>query len=171
MAEYSGFSEHDGPERRDIDAEFDTFLLEHDVTIAVEEVFHLNPHPEEDHDIRQHNHVVLRSPRSQTALSLCMTSFNWDDFRVLPPHVLFSLAGDASLLEQAEGNYVLWADSQQWSPDSRGAERKFRQTVEMVAALRRLLGERGYAELIALYEEAGPDIEDPDLLADDDDHF
>jgi len=162
------FNEPDGSDRRDIDAEFDTFLLEHDVTITVEEVFHLNPHPEEDHDIRQHNHVVLRSPRSETPITLCMTSFNWDNFAVLPPHVLFSLAGDASLLEQAEGNYVLWADSQQWSPDSRGAERKFRQTVEMVAALRRLLGERGYADLLELYEEAGPDLEDPELFDDDD---
>lgn len=165
------FPESEGPERRDIDAEFDTFLLEHDVAIVVEEVFHLNPHPEEDHDIRQHNHVVIRSPRSTRALSLCMTSFNWDDFAVQPPHVLFSLAGDAALLEQAEGNYVLWADSQGWSPDSRGAERRFRQTVEMVAALRELLGERGYAELIALYEEAGPDLEGSDPLADDDDDF
>lgn len=154
------FTDPDGSERRDIDADFDTFLLEHDVTITVEEVFHLNPHPEEDHDIRQHNHVVLRSPRSESAMSLCMTSFNWDGFAVLPPHVLFSLAGDAALLEEAEGNYVLWADSQQWSPDSRGAERKYRQTVAMVAALRQLLGERGYAELLALYEEAGPDIEE-----------
>ena len=162
------FNDPDGQDRRDIDAEFDTFLLEHDVTITVEEVFHLNPHPEEDHDIRQHNHVVLRSPRSPEALTLCMTSFNWDNFTVLPPHVLFSLAGDAALLEQAEGNYVLWADSQQWSPDSRGAERKFRQTVEMVAALRQLLGERGYADLLALYEEAGPDIEDPGFPGEDD---
>ena len=159
--------EDEEPDRRDIDAEFDTFLLEHDVTIAVEEVFHLNPHPEADHDIRQHNHVVLRSTRSDAALSLCMTSFNWDDFAVQPPHVLFSLAGDAALLERAEGNYVLWADSQRWSPDSRGAERKFRQTVSMVAALRELLGERGYTDLIALYDEAGPDLDDLDLLADD----
>lgn len=145
---------HDDDEPRDFDAEFETFMLEHELEIAVEEVYHLSPGGEATEDIRQHNHVVLRSTRRKGALTVCMTSANWDDFPVLPPHVLLSIAVDASMLEESERHFLPWATTLGFDADSRSAERRFRQTVQMADALRGLLGERSYRALLELADEA-----------------
>jgi hypothetical protein len=160
-------------EERDFDTEFETFMLQHDLEVAVQEVYHLNPGQEETGDVRQHNHVVLRSThrKNAPALSVCMTSRNWDAFPVLPPHVLLSLAVDASMLEECERVFLHWAEVLELDADSRSVERKFRQTVQMSDALREILGQRAYKTLLelgfdlkqswlAVEEESGDEDED-----------
>lgn len=144
--------EHD--EERDFDAEFEALLLAHDLDVTIEDVFHLNPQLEEAEDIRRHSHVVLRSRRSRRSLAVCLTSFNWDDAPVHSVLALATLAADANLFERSDGSFISWALAQDYDPDSRAAERKFRQTGEMVAALRAVIGERGFADLLALQADA-----------------
>ena len=150
-------------EERDFDAEFKRFALEHDVQITVEEVFHLNPFPEETAAIRQHNHAVIRSGRTKKTLTVCMTAWNWDDNPVLPTQILFPLGGEARLVEEVEGNFLAWAGTLELDPDSRSVERKFRQTLAMTASLKALLGAAAYGELLELQgaaAEAIAEIED-----------
>lgn len=141
-------------ETRDFVAEFTSFLREHQISISVEEVYHLNPMTENADEIRQHNCVTVRSPRSKRPLSLCYTSYNWEDLRVTPSDVIRTLASDASIFEMSEGSFVGWCASLEWSADSRGAERKFRQTFEAVGMLRELLGDAAYRELLEMRAEA-----------------
>lgn len=150
---------------RDFDTEFETFMLQHDLEVQVAEVYHLNPGPEETESLRQHNHVVLRSTRRKQvpALSVCMTSRNWDAFPVLPPHVLLSLAVDANVVEETERTFLRWAEALNLDPDSRSAERKFRQTMAMADALHALLGERSYHSLL----ELGHDVQQVWLAVDE----
>lgn len=157
-------AENDG---RDFDTEFETFMLQHDLEIAIAEVYHLNPGPEETDAVRQHNHVVLRSTRRKNtpALSVCMTTMNWDAFPVLPPHVLLSLAVDANVLEEAERMFLQWAEVMGLDGDSRSVERKFRQTMQMADALRGILGQHSYQTLL----ELGHDVQQSWLVIEDGD--
>ena len=148
----------DPDDDRDFDAEFKRFALEHDVHITVEEVYHLNPFPEDAAEIRQHNHVVIRSGRTQRTLTACMTAWNWDDNPVHPTQVLYPLADAARLVEEVEGHFLPWAGAQELDPDSRSVERRFRQAVEMVAALKALLGGAAYGELLELQAAAAEAI-------------
>src|SRR4051812_44371226 len=94
--------EHDD-EPRDFDAEFEAYLLAHDLEVSIEEVFHLNPQIEETEEIRRHSHAMLRSRRSRRSLAVCMTTWNWDDHPVRAVHLLATLAADANLHERAAG--------------------------------------------------------------------
>ena len=128
-----------------------TFLGDHDLDLTVEEVPHISLVPEDTEAVRQHNHVTLRA--GDRALTLAVTALNWDDATVEPPLVLHALATEAAVFESAGGSFLRWAVSLDWDPDSRAVERRFHQTAGLVRALRELLGERGYDELLALAEE------------------
>lgn len=153
------------PPPRDFVAEFASFLREHEINISVEELYHLNPLPEEESEIRQYNHAMLRSPRSRQTLVLCMTSYNWDAFPTDPVDVIRALGAEAYIVEVADGSFVNWAQSLDWNPDSRAAERKFRQTLEMVKMLRLLLSDAAYGGLLELYAESA--VEDEDMEDDE----
>ena len=136
---------------RDFPAEFAAFLRRHKLDIAIDEVLHLDTLPTTEEEIRQHNHVVVRAPRSRLQLSLCLTAQNWDNFPIRDVDVLMALAADAAILEGAHGDFLAWADSLEWNPDSRAAERKFRRTLHLVTTLRNILGDAAFDELMTLY--------------------
>ena len=127
------------------------FLRAHRVEIAIEDVLHVTPVPEETDAIRQHNHVTVRA--NGRALALCVTALNWDDAAPEPPLVLHTLATEAAVFESAEGNFLRWAVALDWDPDSRAVERRFHQTARLVQALREMLGDRGYVALLGLADE------------------
>ena len=124
------------------------FLAAHHLEIAIEEVLHVTPIPEESDAIRQHHHVTLRA--NGRAFVLCVTALNWDDATPDPTLVLHTLATEAAVFESAEGSFLRWAVALDWDPDSRAVERRFRQAAELVRALRALLGDTAYDELLAL---------------------
>ena len=107
--------------------------------------------------------------RDKHALVLCMTSLNWDELPVEGGHAIWSLAAEGSLLEQSSENLSVWCEIQGFDPDRRSVERKFRQTIAATNALRRLLGEAGYVELITLFDDLSPTDDDVDDDFDDDD--
>ena len=127
------------------------FLRARGVEIAVEEVLHVSPVPEESESLRQHNHVTLRAGGG--AITLCVTALNWDDFSLDPTLVLHTLATEAAVFERTEGSFLRWAVALDWDPDSRAVERRFRQAAELCRALRGLLGEDGYDEMLGLADE------------------
>lgn len=156
---------------RDIDVEVQSFIVRHSLDITIGEVFHLSPELEDDSNIRQHNHVAIRTARDKHPLVLCMTSLNWDELPVEGGHVIWALAAEGSLLEQSSENLSVWCEIQGFDPDRRSVERKFRQTIAATNALRRLLGEAAYVELLTLYGELAPtndDFDDDDDLDDED---
>lgn len=154
---------------RDIDVELQSFMVRHGVEISVAEVFHLSPQPEIDEQIRQHNHATIRTSRAKQALVVCVTAFNWDEFPVEPQQVLFTIAGEGALLEQCEEDYFAWCEAQEFDPDRRGVERKFRQTVDATNALRRMLGETAYEELITLYLDTVPRLDEDEVGGEEED--
>ena len=127
------------------------FLRARGVEIAVEEVLHVTPVPEESESLRQHNHVTLRA--GKRALALCVTALNWDDVSLEPTLVLHTLATEAAVFERTEGSFLRWAVALDWDPDSRAVERRFRQAAELCRALRALLGDDGYDALLGLADE------------------
>jgi len=145
---------NDYKQERDFDVECEIFLLEHQINISLEEVYHLAPIGQTTDEIRQHNHVIVRSGRTKRSLTLCATTMNWEDSPIPPSLVLANLAGEARLYMECEGNFKSWASTFDLDPDSRGAERRFRQTAVVAEALRSLLGEGPYDQLIKLSDEA-----------------
>lgn len=139
---------------RDFDVEFEIFLLEHQLNISLEEVYHLAPLGQTTEEIRQHNHVVVRSSRTKRSLTLCATTMNWEDNPIPPSLVLANLAGEARLFMECEGDFQSWAATFELDADSRGAERRFKQTAVIAEALRSLLGEGAYNQLMKLSDEA-----------------
>ncbi|MGI9078671.1 MAG: hypothetical protein ACR2G6_15280 [Gemmatimonadaceae bacterium] len=88
-----------------------------------------------------------------------MTSYNWEDSRLNSPDVIQMLASEASRFEMAEGSFTAWCESLEWSADSRGAERKFRQTFETVKLLRNVLGDAAYFQLLEIQAEVRTEAE------------
>ena len=166
-------SSYDNDDVRDFNAEFEAFLLEHQVEIRVVEVFHLSPMNEATEDIRQHNHVLIRSGVTKRNLSLCVTAMNWDNSPIVASQVIANLAAEVRLLAESDSDFVTWALTFEFDPDSRGVERKFRQTIKLAESLLALLGERAYDQLHELSFDAAEALgasghDDYDLDEDED---
>ncbi|MEO8622474.1 MAG: hypothetical protein ABI625_15490 [bacterium] len=161
---------HDNESLRDFQAEFEAFLVEHGIVISVKEVYHLNPFGEATDEIRQHNHTIVRSNRTKRSLSVCTTTMNWENSPVLASALFANLAADARILEESERNLLQWAPMLDLDPDSRSVERKFNQTANIAEALRGLLGEHVYVQLLQLsleYSESLGESDDDDNEDDD----
>lgn len=157
MSHASHDSANEYEEVRDFDAEFEIFLLEHQLHISLEEVYHLAPLGQSTEEIRQHNHVVVRSSRTNRALTLCATAMNWEGHSIAPNLVLANLAAEVRVLNECEGDFPSWAATFEFDADSRAVERRFNQTAAIAEMLQSLLGEAAYTQLIQLSEEAAQD--------------
>ena len=145
---------NDYKHERNFDVEFEIFFLEHQLSVSMEEVYHLAPYGQSTDEIRQHNHAILRSGRTKRSLTLCATTMNWEGNTIPHALVLANLAGEARLFLECEGDFQQWVSTFELDPDSRSAERRFKQTAVVSEALRSLVGDGGFDQLLELSGEA-----------------
>lgn len=96
--------------------------------------------------------VTLTRPGSSASVQVVFAKPATDDAPPAVSEVLWWLAGDAHLMEGAQGERGLWATAYGLPPEAEGTGRLFDQQRGQCGALRDLLGDVGYRRVLSIYE-------------------